>query len=95
MLIPQNSGNISLDPLTWIPRSSRAGSWSMMTRKWQESRWLLGKPASLPSKTELNEDALGHTSRMEDSEHEFDEFDESEDEDVTTAVRHTRVVQRI
>ena len=67
----------------------------MMTRKWQESRWLLGKPASLPSKTELNEDALGHASQMGHSEHKFDEFDESEDEDVTTVVRNTQVVRRI
>ena len=58
----------------------------MMTRKWQESRWLLGKPASLPSKT------LWQASQMEDSEHEFDE---SEDEDVTNAVVNTQAVRRI
>ena len=43
----------------------------------------------LPSKTELNEDALVHASKKDDCEHEIEE------EDVTSTVSNAQVVRRL
>ena len=43
----------------------------------------------LPSKTELNVDALVHASKKDDCEHEIEE------EDVTSTVRNAQVVRRL